>query len=111
MNDTDELARLRLLDDFLEEGDLPDWRDEIDAAVLMARKALLHDIRAMLDKGAGSSVVSIDRARLRAELHKAIAVDPDTPLTLAARGIHPEDVEALVDDLAELERMITDQPE
>ncbi len=39
-----------------------------------------------------------------------MANDIDTPLTLAARGTHPDDWDALIDDLAELERMDADQP-
>lgn len=110
MNDEHELAQIRLIDDFLEDGepDLADWHAELDAAELKVKKARLHDIRAMLDREAGSSVVSIDRARLRAELQKAAGAD--TPLTLAARGTHPEDLDALIDDLVELERMDTGQP-
>ncbi|WP_298089151.1 hypothetical protein [uncultured Sphingomonas sp.] len=112
MNDEDELARLRRLDDFLEGGepDLDDWHAELDAAELAVKKARLRDIRTLLDRDAGASVVSIDRARLRAELQRAMASDVDTPLTLAARGIHPDDWDALIDDLAELKRMDADQP-
>ncbi|MEH3100590.1 hypothetical protein [Sphingomonas adhaesiva] len=112
MNDEHELAQIRQLDDFLEDGepDLADWHAELDAAELKVKKARLQDIRAMLDRDAGASVVPIDRARLRAELQKAMAAGADTPLTLAARGTHPEDLDALIDDLAELERMDADQP-
>ncbi|MEE8612122.1 MAG: hypothetical protein V3V60_15180 [Sphingomonas aquatilis] len=111
MTDEDELARLRLLDDFLEDGepDLDDWHAELEAAELKVKKARLHEIRALLDRDGGASVVSIDRARLRAELQKAMASDIDTPLTLAARGTHPDNWDALIDDLAELERMDADQ--
>lgn len=112
MNDEDELAGLRLIDDFLEGGepDLDDWHAELDAAELAVKKARLHDIRALLDRDAGASVVSIDRTRLRAELQRAMASNVDSPLTLAARGTHPDDWDALIDDLAELERMDADQP-
>lgn len=111
MTDEDEFARLRLLDDFLEGGepDLDDWHAEFDAAELKVKKARLHDIRALLDRDGGASVVWIDRARLRAELQKAIASDADTALTLAARGTHPDDWDALIDDIAELERIDADQ--
>lgn len=112
MTDEDEFARLRLLDDFLEAGeqDIDDWQAELDAAELKVKKARLHDIRALLDRDGDGSVVSIDRARLRAELQKAMTRDVGTPLTLAARGTHPDDWDELIDDLVELERIDADQP-
>lgn len=112
MTDENQHVRLRLLDDFLEDGepDLDDWHVEVDAAELKVKKARLHEIRALLDRDTGSSVIPIDRARARSQLQKALASVAAAPLTLAARGTHPEDLEALIDDLAELERMDPDKP-
>ncbi len=102
----DELARIRLLDAFLEsDNDLDDFRFEVEQAMLMARKRRLRDVRALLDAGGRNDVVvPFDRARARARLAAMMAEGADTRLTLAARGASPEDLDALLDDLAELER-------
>lgn len=102
----DDLLRLRRFDDFLEAGnDIASLRAEIDRAALTVKKAQLREVRAMLDKCADDSViVPFDRTKARARLATMMTRDADTPLTLAARGVSPAEIDALLDDLAELER-------
>lgn len=108
--DADELMQLRLLDDFLDgedvEPDLADLQAEIAQAQLAVKKANLRAIRAKLDAGAEARVVSIDRARLRAQLRQAMSDDVDLRMTLAARGNDGHDI----DDLAELDHETGDRP-
>ncbi|RDE05968.1 hypothetical protein [Sphingomonas aracearum] len=105
-NPDDDLLRLRRLDDLLEaSNDIDSLRAEIDRAALMVKKAQLREIRAMLDRQADDPVVvPFDRAQAEARLAAMMAESADMPLTLAARGASPDDLDALLDDLVELER-------
>ena len=109
-----DVEALRRLDTFLEgDGDLDavDWQEEVERAWLAARKSQLRHVRALLDRGAeDSKVVPIDRAALRTRLLSALSDGSDTQLSLAARGGSAVDIEALIDDLAELEQDRTDEP-
>jgi hypothetical protein len=102
----DDLLRLRRLDDFLEAGnDIASLRAEIGRAALTVKKAQLREVRAMLDSRADDPVVvPFDRARAQTRLAAMMAEGVDTPLTLAARGASPAEIDALLDDLVELER-------
>lgn len=107
MNEPDEeLLRLRRLDAFLEAGnDIDSLRAEIDRAALSVQKARLREVREMLDRQASDPVlVPFDRSKARAKLAALMAEDAAIPLTLAARGATPADIETLLDDLMELER-------
>ena len=115
-NDADRLSRL---DDFMIEEILADpdpvVEDEahdrilasLERAELALRKRRLTDLRAQIDRErAGSTVVAFDAERMRAKLREA-ANDPDMKMTLAARGgvsDGDEDMDGLLEDLAELER-------
>ena len=102
----DDLLRLRRLDDFLEAGnDIASLRAEIDRAALTVKKAQLREVRAMLDSRADDPVVvPFDRAKARTRLAGMMVEGVGTPLTLAARGASPAEIDTLLDDLAELER-------
>ena len=107
MTDHDhDLLQLRRLDDFLEAGnDIGSLRGEIEWAALTVKKAQLQEVRAMLDRQPRDPVVvPFDRAAARLRLAALMAEGADTPLTLAARGASPEELDALLDDLVELER-------
>ncbi|MFL0413640.1 hypothetical protein [Sphingomonas sp. 179-A 2A2 NHS] len=122
-DDADRLARL---DDFVIEEILAaddaavddGARDRIlasfERAELALRKARLVELRAQIDRErAGATVVTFDADRMRAKLKEA-ANDPDVKMTLAARGgvsDGDEDMEGLLEDLAELERDAGDDTE
>lgn len=121
--DADRLSRL---DDFMIEEILVDPEpvadDEahdkilasLERAELTLRKQRLTDLRAQIDRErAEPTVVAFDADRMRAKLRKA-ANDPDMKMTLAARGgvsDGDEDMEGLLEDLAELERDERDDEE
>lgn len=115
----DDADRLSRLDDFMIEEILAaddeavddGARDRIlaslDRAELALRKGRLAELRAQINhERTGATVIPFDRDRMRAKLRDA-ANDPDMKMTLAARGgisDGDEDMEGLLEDLAELER-------
>lgn len=115
----DDADRLSRLDDFMIEEILAAGdkavdggaRDRIlaslDRAELALRKGRLADLRAQIDRErAGATVVPFDPERMRAKLREA-ANDSDMKMTLAARGgisDGDDDMDGLLEDLAELER-------
>ena len=115
-NDADRLSRL---DDFMIEEILADADPVVDdeahdrivasleRAELALRKLRLTELRGQIDRErAGSTVIAFDPERMRAKLRNA-ANDPDMKMTLAARGgvsDGDDDMDGLLEDLAELER-------
>ncbi|OQW42407.1 MAG: hypothetical protein A4S12_00710 [Proteobacteria bacterium SG_bin5] len=115
----DDADRLSRLDDFMieeilagdDEGVPEGARDRVlaslDRAELSLRKARLAEIRAQIDRERSSAtVIAFDADRMRAKLREA-ANDPDMKMTLAARGgisDGDDDMDGLLEDLAELER-------
>lgn len=114
--DADRLARL---DDFMIREILADDGQAVDdgahqrvsaaleRAELALRKRRLVDLRAQIDRErAGKTVIAFDAERMRIKLREA-ANDPDMKMTLAARGgvsDGDEDMDGLLEDMAELER-------
>ena len=117
--DSKDADRLSRLDDFMVEEILADpdlvvddeAHDKIlaslERAELALRKRRLTDLRAQIDRERSeSTVIAFDAERMRAKLREA-ANDPDMKMTLAARsGVSDgdEDMDGLLEDLAELER-------
>ena len=112
--------RLDALDDFFMEEVLSGDDLDVDAeaalalvladlerAELLLRKARLGEIRSQIDaERATAQVVSFDPGRMRQRL-AAAANDPNVRMTLAARNAISDggdDLDSLLEDMAELER-------
>lgn len=109
--------RLSILDDFMIEeilaaggdataADGEALRRDIERAELLTRKSRLKALREEIDKERSTSrVVKFDSERMRAKL-KAIG-SAASPVTMAARSgkaVDDDDLNSLLEDLAELEQ-------
>lgn len=110
--------RLSILDDFMVEeilsaegdataADGEALRRDIERAELLARKSRLKALREEIDKERSTSrVVQFDSERMRAKL-KSIGNAAASPVTMAARSgnaVDDDDLNGLLEDLAELEQ-------
>jgi hypothetical protein len=119
--------RLNALDDFFMEEVLGSIDFEVDAedalalvladlerAELLLRKTRLTEIRSQInEERATARVVSFDPGRMRQRL-AAAANDPNVRMTLAARNAisdDGDDLDSLLEDMAELERDAGADPE
>lgn len=70
MNDRDEIAQLRLLDAFLENGEIDrhDWRDEVGAALDRIRTSYPRGMEPMPEYGGSSFAASGEDADILARL-------------------------------------------
>jgi len=110
--------RLSILDDFMieeilaAEGDATAAdgeaiRRDVERAELLARKSRLKALREEIDRERSTSrVIQFDSERMRAKL-KAIGSAAVSPVTMAARSgkaVDDDDLNSLLEDLAELEQ-------
>lgn len=96
--------------------DVDALKAEVERAWLTVRKQRLRALGDLVKQEAREGkVVQFDRAALRARLQQASSEDLNMPLTLAARGaaggFDDEDLESLLEDLAELDRDAERSPE
>lgn len=111
--ETEEARKLRRLDAYLEseegELDFDALRAEITQARITVKKAKLREIRAQLDNERESAqIIPFDRERQRTRLAEIMSRNDMAHLTLAARGDGPDDLDALLDDLAALDTDTSD---
>lgn len=100
MNDRDEIAQLRLLDAFLENGetDRHDWRDEVGAALVKARMSCLSGMEPMPEYGGSSSAASGEDADILARLEIMKGEEEGREMTLVELDRHTRYRETVTDD-------------
>lgn len=100
MNDRDEIAQLRLLDTFLENGetDRHDWRDEVGAALDRIRTSYPHGMEPTPEYGGLSFAASGEDADILARLKIMKGEEEGREMTLVELDRHTRYWETVTDD-------------
>lgn len=111
MNDRDEIAQLRLLDTFLENGetDRHAWRDEVGAALVKARMSCLSGMEPMPEHEGSSVAASGEDADILARLKFMKGEEEGWGMTLVERNRHARYWETPTDDNLEIASSIAER--
>lgn len=111
MNDRNEIAQLRLLDAFLENGetDRQDWRDEVGAALDRARTSRSYGLEPMQQYGGSSSVASVEDADILDRLEVMMDGEACNEMPFVRVDTYSDDWENLMGYPIEIGWMVTDR--